>query len=69
MTLDQAYKVWLNEMPAMRYGSMHRATFEAGWNAAIEASMNHVRHDCECGMPCDCYSPTTAKYQIKELKK
>ena len=40
--LDNAYQAWLEENPAQRYGSMHRATFEAGWNAAIDAAAQEV---------------------------
>ena len=42
--------------------------YKAAFNAGLEAAEMVMKHDCDCGVPCDCYSPTTAKYQIRAMK-
>jgi hypothetical protein len=28
---------------------------------------NIFRHECDCGCPCDCYGPSTAKHQLRDF--
>ena len=35
--------------------------------AKLREAAEKFKHDCDCGMPCDCYGPSTAKFQLLDM--
>jgi len=45
------------------------AQLRAAQVQVLREAAEKFKHDCDCGAPCDCYSPVSAKYQLLDIAK
>ena len=59
------------EKPPEDFGPCVALYTEAQLRAAqvqvLREAAEKFKHDCDCGMPCDCYGPSTAKFQLLDM--